>query len=174
MGSDVCLEKRYAILENGPRIDVVRFDGLQESAVSFAQLDIGECGFRDAGSLRILVGLTLRGGSAVLDNADENPPIGIEERVPPIGVSVTELTTEDGPCTHKVSTVTLFHTLHEIPDIFAAVGLKMHSPAGNDRPIEPADIDSVLIMIEFTFTHRHLAHIHSMFQTKRINLRGKR
>ena len=87
---------------------------------------------------------------------------------------MAELTTEDSPRTHKVSTVTLLHTLHEISDILAAVGLKMHSPAGNDRPIEPPDIDSLLIMIEFTFTHRHLAHIHTMFQAKRINLRGKR
>ena len=59
MGNDVCLEERYAILENGRRIDVVRFDVLQESAVFFAQLDIGEYGFCDPGRLCILVGLAL-------------------------------------------------------------------------------------------------------------------
>ena len=173
MGNDIGLKERNAILEDRGRIEVIDIDAFQKSAVSFSKLDVGESGFDDAGGLRTLEGLALRGGATVLDNPDENPSIGIEQRIPSIAVSVSELTAENGTGMLEVSTVTLFHASHEVPDIPAAVGFELDALAGNDGSIEPADKNAVLIIIELTFPRRQLADVQSPIQPKGIHLRGK-
>ena len=109
-------------------------------------------------------------GAVVLHNADIHFPVGVEERIHAIGPSAVELAANDGPGMQEELAVAVVLAVLEISDIFAAVGFEVYAETGKDGPVERADQQSALFVVQLTVSVGRLADIGAAFQANGVDL----